>query len=237
MLARQVPNLVTGARLVLAVGAFVFMARILEAEPGSAELQREAFWAFWLFFIASITDFIDGYLARKYNWVTALGRVADPVVDKVLTLGAMIYLAVDDRLYALDGDLFAVMPVWVVVLMIGREFLVTALRGLVESQGMQFGADWFGKIKLILQTYYISVALGVLGGIPDFLFIPWLDFTRHPWLFAFAFWAMVILTIFSGGGTCVFSCFCINRTVPATITTTKISNIAFHRIDWGTDCL
>ena len=203
MLARQVPNLVTGARLVLAVGAFVFMARVLECEPGSEEIRREGFWAFWFFFIASITDFIDGYLARKYDWVTALGRVADPVVDKVLTLGAMIYLAVNDDLYSQPGDLYAVMPVWVVVLMIGREFLVTALRGLVESHGMQFGADWFGKIKLILQTYYISVALGVIGGIPDFLFVPWLDFTRHPVLFAITFWAMVVLTVFSGLNYCV----------------------------------
>jgi CDP-diacylglycerol--glycerol-3-phosphate 3-phosphatidyltransferase len=203
MLDRQVPNLVTGARLVLAVGAFAFMAQVLETQPGSAEMERAAFWAFWFFFVASVTDFVDGYLARKYDWVTALGRVADPVVDKVLTLGAMIYLAVDDSLYAIDGDLCAVMPVWVVVLMIGREFLVTALRGLVESQGMQFGADWFGKIKLILQTTYISIALGVVGGIPDFLFIPWLDFTRHPWLFAFMFWAMVVLTVFSGVNYCV----------------------------------
>ena len=203
MLDRQVPNLVTGARLVLAVGAFAFMAQVLETQPGSAEMERAAFWAFWFFFVASVTDFVDGYLARKYDWVTALGRVADPVVDKVLTLGAMIYLAVDDSLYAMDGDLCAVMPVWVVVLMIGREFLVTALRGLVESQGMQFGADWFGKIKLILQTTYISIALGVVGGIPDFLFIPWLDFTRHPWLFAFMFWAMVVLTVFSGVNYCV----------------------------------
>lgn len=203
MLARQVPNLVTGARLVLAVGAFAFMAQVLEAQPGSQEMERAAFWAFWFFFVASITDFIDGYLARKYNWVTALGRVADPVVDKVLTLGAMIYLAVDDSLYAIDGDLCAVMPVWVVVLMIGREFLVTALRGLVESHGMQFGADWFGKVKLILQTTYISIALGVVGGIPDFLFLSWLDFTRHPWLFATMFWAMVVLTVFSGINYCV----------------------------------
>jgi CDP-diacylglycerol--glycerol-3-phosphate 3-phosphatidyltransferase len=201
MLARQVPNLVTGARLILAVGAFIFMARVLNAAP--ADVEQESFWAFWFFFVASVTDFIDGYLARKYDWVTALGRVADPVVDKVLTLGAMIYLAADDSLYAMDGDLCAVMPVWVVVLMIGREFLVTALRGLVESNGMQFGADWFGKIKLVLQTYYISVALGVLGGIPDFLFIPWLDFTRHPLLFAATFWAMVGLTIFSGLNYCV----------------------------------
>jgi len=203
MLARQVPNLVTAARLFLGVGAFIFMARVLEAEPGSAVLEREAFWAFWLFLIASITDFVDGYLARKYNWVTALGRVADPVVDKVLTLGAMIYLAVDDKIYAFDGDLCAVMPVWVVVLMIGREFLVTALRGVVESNGMQFGADWFGKVKLILQTTYISIALGVVGGIPDFLFIPWLDFTRNRWLFAVMFWAMVLLTVFSGVNYCV----------------------------------
>ena len=203
MHTRQVPNLVTAARLVFGVGAFIFMARILEAEADSAALERDAFWAFWLFLIASITDFVDGYLARKYNWVTALGRVADPVVDKVLTLGAMIYLAVDDKIYAFDGDLCAVMPVWVVVLMIGREFLVTALRGVVESNGMQFGADWFGKVKLILQTTYISIALGMVGGIPDFLFIPWLDFTRNPWLFAGMFWAMVLLTVFSGVHYCV----------------------------------
>ena len=189
--------------MVLAVGAFAYMADMLEAEPGSARMEHVAFWAFWFFCIASITDFVDGYLARRFNWVTALGRVADPVVDKVLTLGAMIYIAADDSVYAMEGDLCAVMPVWVVVLMIGREFLVTALRGVVESHGMQFGADWFGKWKLGLQSYYICVALGIMGGIPEFLHLPFLDFTRHPWMFAITFWAMVVLTIFSGLNYCV----------------------------------
>jgi len=198
------------SRLVLAVGAFWFMGEMSHysptldptsesaaESPEAAAYRIAAFWAFWLFLIAAVSDFLDGWLARRNGWVSAFGRVADPVVDKVLTLGSLIYLSSIDGL-ALEGDYLPVMPVWVVVLMLAREFLVTALRGLVESAGLSFGADRYGKLKLILQVVYIAVPLGVAGGIPDFLHIPFLEWTRHPVLFAGVFVSMVGLTVLSG---------------------------------------
>ena len=85
--SRHIPNLVTMSRLVLAIGAFWFMGEVVDADPSDSERIRSAsFWAFWLFLIAAVSDFLDGWLARRNGWVTAFGRVADPVVDKVLTL-------------------------------------------------------------------------------------------------------------------------------------------------------
>lgn len=202
MLARQVPNLVTGARLLLAIGAFGFMGEVMQEEVGSPAIERMSFWAFWFFLIAAITDFVDGHLARKYGWVTALGRVADPVVDKVLILGGLTYLAASPQ-YAVEGDLIAVMPVWAVVVMLGREFLVTALRGLIESNGMEFPADRFGKLKLVAQVVYIAIPLGISGGIPSFLHFPLLEYVRHPWFFFGVFCLMVGLTLFSGVNYCI----------------------------------
>jgi len=202
MLARQVPNLVTGARLVLAIGAFTFMGEVMRAAPEDAEAVRvPALWAFWLFLIAAITDFADGYLARRYGWLTALGRVADPVVDKVLILGSLTYLAASPQ-YARPDDVYGVMPVWAVVLLLGREFLVTALRGLIESKGMDFPADRFGKLKLVVQVVYICIALGILGGIPSVIHFPLLEHVRNPYFFAGVFWLMMGLTMFSGLNYC-----------------------------------
>ncbi len=198
MNARQIPNIVTMSRLVLAVAAFWFMGVLIQVDPGDSEaIQHNSFWAFWFFLAASCSDFVDGWLARKYDWVSAFGRVADPVVDKVLTLGALTYLSASPNL-GRAGDLFHVMPVWAVVLMLAREFLVTALRGMVESHGQSFPADGYGKLKLILQAVYIAVPLGVTGGIPAFIWMPFLDFTREPHLYAAMFVLMVGLTLVSG---------------------------------------
>ncbi len=202
MFVRQVPNLVTGARLLLAVGAFICMGRVMASVADSTQAEVFSFWAFWFFLVAAITDFADGYLARRYGWLTALGRVADPVVDKVLILGSLTYLAASPQ-YALAEDFFPVMPVWAVVLMLGREFLVTALRGLIESQGMEFPADKFGKLKLIVQVVYIAIPLGILGNIPNFIHFPLLGLVRNPWFFAGVFWLMILLTLFSGVNYCL----------------------------------
>jgi CDP-diacylglycerol---glycerol-3-phosphate 3-phosphatidyltransferase len=195
--SRQIPNIVTMSRLVLAVGAFWFMGEVYGRAPLGEDTSSPAFWAFWLFLIASISDFLDGWLARKYNWLTAFGRVADPVVDKVLTLGSLTYLAATPG-YGLEGDLIQVMPVWAVVLMLAREFLVTALRGLVESKGLSFPADRYGKMKLIIQVVYIAIPLGMMGGIPAFMHMDFLKYTRQPHFFAGLFFLMVGLTVLSG---------------------------------------
>lgn len=203
--ARQVPNLITLARLVLAATAFWFMDGLLGQEPGSDAARRAANWAFWLFLAASITDFLDGYLARKYGWVTALGRIGDSVVDKVLTMGTMAYLAagsataaVGAGVFGQEGDWMRVLPVWALVVSLAREFLITALRGLVESRGMQFPADRFGKLKMVLQVVYLAAALAGAAGLHESGPIALLGFAREAWFFTPVFWAMMLLTVASG---------------------------------------
>jgi CDP-diacylglycerol--glycerol-3-phosphate 3-phosphatidyltransferase len=110
--------------------------------------------AFWLFIVIAATDYLDGWLARRGNFITSFGRIADPFVDKVLVIGAMVYLAVLDW----SQHWF---PAWIVVVVVAREFLVTGIRGYVESQGLAFPADWFGKVKMIVQCIAIGIALGI----------------------------------------------------------------------------
>lgn len=200
MVVRHLPNLITLARLLLAVAVFVCMSRALVHPPGSAWLQ----WAFWLWLIAAISDTLDGYLARKHGWVTALGRIADPVVDKVLTLGALAYLVPGQAIYGRPEDLLPIMPVWALVLLLTREFLVTALRGFVESKGLAFPAERSGKWKMVLQSIFLGVVIGAAAGIAEPLHLVWLeDLLRHPRSLAILFWLMIALTVGSGLSYCI----------------------------------
>ncbi|MBC8369355.1 MAG: CDP-alcohol phosphatidyltransferase family protein [Planctomycetes bacterium] len=206
MIVKQVPNLITLARLVLAVMAFYYMSAVIELGESGAEqllVKAAAFSAFWYFFIAAVTDWLDGFLARRNGWVTAIGRVADPVVDKVLILGVMAYLSASNIYYARAGDWHVVMPVWAVVLSLGREFLVTALRGMVEAAGKRFPADVFGKVKMLTQALYVGTALGAYADVPSFVNFPQLVFLREPWFFFSMFWLMITLTVFSGINYCI----------------------------------
>ena len=199
MRPRHIPNLITLARLCLAVACFWFLGDLVKATD-PAVIEDRAFWAFWLFLAASLSDFFDGWLARKNNWVSAIGRIADPVVDKVLMLGTAIYLTAALNLVEvleLPAGM-VVMPIWAVVLLLAREFLVTALRGVIESKGMQFPADIFGKWKLIVQAFYLAIPTGVAGRAPEYLGLDFLMLTRTPTFFAVIFWLMIGLTVLSG---------------------------------------
>jgi CDP-diacylglycerol--glycerol-3-phosphate 3-phosphatidyltransferase len=106
-----------------------------------------------VFVLASITDWLDGFLARRLNQQSAIGRNLDPLIDKVLTGGAFIYL-----LPVRESQLLP----WMVTVVIGRELLITGIRGIMETQGVKFGADWFGKLKTVLQMTALVVILVVL---------------------------------------------------------------------------
>jgi len=143
------PNRITALRFVGSLVLFLILTLVGD------ELDHHAFYAgvaFWLFITIAATDYLDGYLARRGNQITSFGRIADPFVDKVLVIGAMVYLAVLEW----SRHWF---PAWIVVVVVAREFLVTGIRGYVESQGLAFPADWFGKIKMIVQCIAIAVAL------------------------------------------------------------------------------
>lgn len=101
-----------------------------------------------LFIIASITDWLDGYLARKHNWVTNFGKFADPMADKLLVLSALILMIEVIHI-----------PGWVVSCIICRELAVTGLRLLLVEQHIVMAADWSGKIKTVTQMLSIITLL------------------------------------------------------------------------------
>ena len=98
-----------------------------------------------VFWIASITDFFDGYLARKRKQITTLGQLLDPLADKLLIAGAFISL-VEMKLA----------PAWMVVIIIGREFAVNGLRQIATTYNIIISASWWGKVKTVLQMAAIS---------------------------------------------------------------------------------
>ena len=159
-LYRHIPNLITLARLALTV-VFFFLLNIHEASPGqlpSEAFTRQMWIAFTCFVVAALTDIVDGYLARRWKVESAFGRVVDPFVDKILICGAFIFFSSDDFINVVqlkDPHLTGIHP-WMAVVLIAREFLITSIRGLAESQGINFRADWAGKIKMFTQSFAIG---------------------------------------------------------------------------------
>jgi len=139
----NLPNSITSARLVL-TAVFVTSASI----GGTSGLTI----ALIAFIIASFSDWLDGYLARKLGLVTALGKLLDPLADKILVASAFIIFSSVDRC-----------PAWVTCLIIGREFLVTGLRQIAVAQGQIIAADKLGKWKTTLQlTFGITCLLSLI---------------------------------------------------------------------------
>lgn len=178
------PNRITMVRFIGSLVLFLILSIWGRREPGETALALQ--FSFWLFIGIAATDFLDGYLARRYGYVTAFGRIADPFVDKVMVIGTMVFLAVLEW----SRPWF---PAWIVVVVVAREFLVTGIRGYVESLGMQFGADWFGKIKMIVQCIAIGTVIAIFAfEWPDFL-RSFLEIAGH-----FFVWATLVTTIGSG---------------------------------------
>ncbi len=152
----NVPNILTLSRLLLA--ALFTWAMVMDPSLPDAEGQEFIGWfastshyktfALWCFVIGAITDFFDGYIARKYNLVSNFGKLIDPLADKVLVSAAIIYLTYIN-----------LCPFWVTILIISREFLVTGLRQLAVEQGEVIAADSFGKWKTIFQLTFCILCL------------------------------------------------------------------------------
>lgn len=137
----NLPNQLTAARLVLSVVLFVLIAYEAWA------------WCVAVFALAAVTDWLDGYCARRQGICSTLGRNFDPLVDKVLISGAYIFL--------IPHPAANIQP-WMVTLVVARELVITGLRGFMENRGASFGADWLGKLKMGLQSaalFAIFVAL------------------------------------------------------------------------------
>ena len=144
----NLPNQITIARLFMAIIFFVCLAQYETRSPSAMWLLDVSAG---LFFIAAMSDIVDGYLARKYNQVTSFGRVIDPFVDKILVIGAYIFLAGDGFL-DVNQNRTSDVSGWMVVVILGRELLVTSLRGVTEAGGQSFAANVYGKVKMLLQS-------------------------------------------------------------------------------------
>src|SRR5436309_14874033 len=142
-----------------------------------------------VFIIAAGTDWIDGWWARKYQQVTKLGRIFDPFVDKIIICGTFIFLAAE------RGS--GVEP-WMAVVVMGREMLVTAIRGFIEQQGGDFSAQMVGKLKMVFQCAAVVASLAVLpyhhfAGVVWDQEPRWLYWTLHV-----SVWLALITTVYSG---------------------------------------
>lgn len=104
--------------------------------------------AFVVFVIATLTDKIDGTIARKYNLVTDFGKFLDPIADKLLVCSALICLTADGTI-----------PAWITIVIIGREFIISAFRLVCADTGKTVAASWWGKLKTIAQMVTIIVLL------------------------------------------------------------------------------
>lgn len=128
-------------------------------------LSYNYLWAFIVFALASLTDLVDGKLARKYNLISDFGKLMDPLADKVLVTAAMVCFVADPK---------ALTPSWVVITILAREFLVTSLRLLAAAKGVVLAADKWGKYKTATTMVWICwnllyVELGLLGDVGGYL--------------------------------------------------------------------
>lgn len=197
---RRLPNALTILRVLLATAFFL----LLSFWPGlrgatiSPLAVASAKWTLTLsaglFIVAALTDALDGYLSRRWNVVSVFGRVMDPFADKVLVVGAFMFLAGPAFLAEFKGQhvqLSGVTP-WMAVLVLARELLVTSIRGVVEGRGGNFSASFAGKAKMIVQsaaipTVLLAIALFDVG--PG---------TPARWLIDVTVWVALVVTVLSG---------------------------------------
>lgn len=166
-----IPNIISMVRLGLAVVVFLLI------DMGGMWITTAI-----LFVVAVTTDAIDGYIARAWDMRSVLGRILDPTVDKIIVGGAFIFLQ------NVEGT--GICP-WITTAIIGREILISAIRGYIEQMGIDFSAKWSGKAKMVLQS--IAVPFCMLAVHPEYSEWRTMLILRDVFLYS-----AVIATIYSG---------------------------------------
>ena len=207
---RHMPNVLTLSRVGLALAFFAVLTpwRYVESPLAGRPplMDRWLMFAMVLFILAAITDALDGHLARRWKVVTAFGRVMDPFADKLLVIGAFLFLAGpgfmmplvppgttrEQYVRALTIPVSGVTP-WMVIVILGRELLVTSIRAVIEGRGGSFPAVFSGKLKMILQSICVPVVLGLVN-LPQEAG-PLNGWTR-PWILGIV-WTTVAVTLWS----------------------------------------
>ncbi|HJV35035.1 CDP-diacylglycerol--glycerol-3-phosphate 3-phosphatidyltransferase [Geomonas sp.] len=149
--------------------------------------RQPCFWAAALFAAASFTDWLDGYLARRMEIVTVFGKFLDPIADKLIVMAALIMILPYDRV-----------PAWMVLVILGREIIITGLRGIASTEGIVIAASTLGKFKTIFQL------VAIIGLLLHYDY-RWFFAVDHPLLIVnmhnvgmFYLWIATIITIWSG---------------------------------------
>ena len=176
----NLPNKITLSRIFL-IPIFIILLSV-PLDWGAWDIGQESlpvvhFVAALIFLLASLTDFLDGHFARKYNLVTNMGKFLDPLADKLLVSAAFI-LAVD----------LGLAPAWIIIVIISREFAITGFRLVASGEGIVLAASSMGKLKTVFQI--LAVALLLLHNYPfSYIGIPF-DMT--------VLYIALILTVWSG---------------------------------------
>jgi len=165
----NVPNTLAFIRLLLAPVMFFLLVNRDSALLLNIHYTWLDYMVAFIFVVASATDFFDGYVARTFDQITTLGKILDPLADKMLTLAGFLGLMMLDRASE-----------WAIFLIITRELFITGLRVSAVSQGLDIAASWMGKVKTVTQM----IAIG-------FLLMEWQGATLLLWL-------SVSLTLYSG---------------------------------------
>lgn len=165
----NIPNILALIRLLLAPVMFLFLVNQDASIFQDIHRSWLNYFAAFIFVVASATDFFDGYIARTFNQITTLGKILDPLADKMLTLAGFLGLMM----------LGSASP-WAIFLILTRELFITGLRVSAVSQGLDIAASWMGKVKTVAQM----IAIG-------FLLMKWPGATLLLWI-------AVALTLYSG---------------------------------------
>ncbi len=147
----NLPNKLTILRIIMVPFFVLFMLTDIGGDANK--------WiALVLFCVASLTDLLDGKIARKYNLVTNFGKFMDPLADKLLVCSAMICLIEMGKL-----------PAWIVIIIIAREFIISGFRLVASDNGIVIAASYWGKFKTVFQMAMIIVLIVDLGGVFDLI--------------------------------------------------------------------
>lgn len=190
------PNVITTGRLLLAPVLAVLLLR-----PG----VEARIAAFLVFLVAALSDLWDGYLARRRGEISDYGKLVDPLADKLLLAAAVVpfYLVTRDAPALAGIPLYDHVPLWVVLVLLGREVLVTALRTAAARQGTVIQARQSGKYKAFLQNVFIGATIlwmafragAVERGWEGGGWSGWMDF--HGWFVAVTLSVALVLTVYS----------------------------------------
>lgn len=183
----NLPNKLTVSRLFMTL-LFVALASIPRHHAVIGDIEM-GWWkvGYVIAVLAGITDFLDGYIARKYNLITDFGKLMDPLSDKVHTISSFVVLTA-----------FDVVPLWVTCVILTREFAVNGLRTMAAKHGQVIAAKNIGKIKTVLQMLILA-----LGG---FIWLEWIPMDNKLngttpaiyWTWKGLLWGIAALTVYSG---------------------------------------